>query len=139
MVAFGARGDNAVGAAQELADLLERGLEVGLAEGGGQLDVEHLAQGAVGGGRGPDLDVTEAIAAFGPGGEQFASEDPLHGLVEADVEGDADRVRVLGGVEQARYQRDRRLLGNDEPETEFGCYGLAAVHRLANLYLAGGF
>ena len=92
-------GDDRVGPLEEVGDLLDRRLEVGLAEGRGQLDVQHAARRAVrGAGRRPDDDVAEALAALDAAGQQVSREDPLHRLVEPDVERDADRVRVFLGV-----------------------------------------
>ena len=85
----------------------------------------------------PDLDVAVALAALHALAQQLSREDPLDRLVEAHVERDADRVGVLAGVQEACHQGDDRLLGNDKPEAELGRYGGAAVHRVANLNLAG--
>src|SRR5205823_13152707 len=94
--------DEAVGAGQEVGDLAGGGLEVGLAERGGQLDVQDLpGRAALGFGGGPHADVAQPLARLDAGGEQVAGEDPLDRLVQADVEGDADRVGVVAGVVQA--------------------------------------
>src|SRR5579875_1775965 len=116
VVAFLARRDDLVGPAEEGRDLLGGRLEVRLAEGGGELDVQHAAGRAARGAVGrPDVDVAEALAALDAHGQQVAGEDPLDRLVQPDVERDADGVWVFAGVVEAGYQRHDRLLGNDEP------------------------
>src|SRR6185437_16540827 len=58
-----ARRHDRVGAREEIGDLLDRRLEVSLAEGRGQLDVQHLAAGPVRGpSRRPHHNVAEALA-----------------------------------------------------------------------------
>src|SRR5216684_4218480 len=86
-VALLALGDDRVGPRQEVGDLLDRRLEVGLAERRRELDVQDAARCAVGGAGGrPDHDVAEALAALDAQGQQVPREDPLDRLIEADVE-----------------------------------------------------
>src|ERR1700758_4749319 len=128
-----------VGALEEVGDLLDRRLEVGLAEGGGQLDVQHGAGlAAHGPGRRPHDHVPEALAALDAAGQQLSREDPLDRLIEPNVERDADRVRVFLRVVKARHERDDRLLRDDQPKSEFCRYRAAAVHRQSNLKSAVG-
>src|SRR4029077_19827474 len=96
-------------------DILDRRLEVRLAERRGQLEVQHAAWlAALGAGRRPHLAVTETLAALDAPGQQIARENPLDWLVEANVERDADGVGVLAGVKEASHQWHDRLLGHDE-------------------------
>src|SRR6516225_10387093 len=93
VVALVAGRDDLVGPAEEVGNVLDRRLEVRLAERGGQLDVQHVA-GSVGLrlGRRPDVDVALALAALGPRGQQVPRENPLHRLIKPDVKRDADGV-----------------------------------------------
>src|SRR5262249_35215903 len=112
-------------------------LEVRVAERRGQLEVHDAAgPAALGPGRRPDRDVAEALAFLDARGQQIPGEDPLDGLIEPDVECDADGVGVLAEVAEASRQWHDRLLGKDQPYSEFGRY-LAAVHRQANLNSLG--
>src|ERR1700728_4111807 len=65
-----AAGHDRVGALEEVRDLLDRRLEVGLAEGRGQFDVQHVAWHPVRGpGRRPDHDIAEALTALDAAGQ----------------------------------------------------------------------
>src|SRR5262245_174848 len=116
MAALVAGRDDLIRPAEEVRNVLDRRLEVRLAERGGQLDVQHAAgSAALRAGRRPDADVTLTLAALDPLGQQVPREYPLHRLVQPDVERDADRVGVLARVKEASHQWHDRLLGNDEP------------------------
>src|ERR1017187_8466488 len=114
-------------AEEESGNRVQRGLEVRLAERGGQRDVEHPV---VFRGRRPDPDVTFAGRLGQALGEQVPREDPLHGLVHADMKGHPDRVRVIGPVVETGRERNAIVFWNHESEAELGCDDLAAVHCL---------
>jgi hypothetical protein len=87
-----ALGHELVGAGQEGGDFCGRGMKEGLPEGRGQLDVQDSVAVVVV--TGPDTDVANTLAALGSGREEVTAEDPLDWFVQADVEGDRDRVGI---------------------------------------------
>src|SRR5215472_14469776 len=90
--------DNLVGPGQESCGGVAGGLELSLAEGRRQRDVQHLAVGVF---AGPHLHVTLTGRALQADSQQVTRKDPLDRLVSPDVESHADRVRVLGTVVEA--------------------------------------
>src|SRR5690606_25248114 len=118
--------DDLVGAVQELGERRHRSVELGLPERGGERDVDGALVAALGR---PHLDVALADRADDADGQQLAREDPLDGLVLAGVEGDLDRVGVVGGVVEPRDQGDRGALRDQELQAQLGAgSGAATVH-----------
>src|SRR5690348_1143716 len=69
--------------AKEVGDLLDRRLEVRLAERRRQLQVQYAAgSAALGAARRPYMDVAQTLATLDARGQQVSREDPLNGLVE---------------------------------------------------------
>ena len=90
--------------------------------------------------RDDELDYALVRLADAPGDDAISGTSRGHMRLPeaADVERDADRVRVFLGVVKARYEGHDRLLRNDQPESEFCRYRAAAVHRQSNLNLGVG-